>query len=970
MKKKWYQIPLLSGFVVAVILCFLGISYLAVSKKNTKRLFLENGIRESERNFNTVTTSLGRYVGMYFDLYIKTPEVLDILKKAKYGTKDQKDIARVELFRKLYPVYGKMYAEGLKQFHFHTPDSRSFLRFHKPYIFGDSLTGVRYSVTKVNQTLKATKGFEGGRSWVGYRYIYPVSDMGEHLGSVELGINFEEIRKSISESYEGTEIAFMIKRSTYEKLFDEPKRLYTVSDFSDNWLTEDINRELYTGTKPLSKNASNLLRNIKSDPVFLSHIDTGQKSAADMEINGVIYEIINLPVYDLSGKLTATIIFMGKSETVTNLEHAFFIKSLFVFALSLLTGGLVLFNLVRLNRVKELENFSSKLADTVFTGIYCLDNRGKLAFINDRALKILGYEKFELLNQNVHNKIHSHKYPLEQCPVFNVVKSGIPYQGEEIFIRKNGETFPVKVKASPMYMGSKITGAVTVFEDMTLEKKREANYKLSIKKAEEAERTKSNFIKVVNHQMTPQISAIKMSAEILKNSSDTDKKMSTYYEIMENSVSALQNIAKSIKSAEEVNKIVLSPDYFSFHEFLEILQKKYSWECEKKGIEFLTFFQEPLPKFIFADRLRLIQMVECILDNAVKFTEKGYVKFSVNTKQTIDNKTKIHLAIEDTGVGILDIHIKNVTEPYSKVNLSAKGIGTGLFIFRQILENMGGTFDIQSRKAAGTVVDIWMDFQSNSEDYSQPGKNTLKIEDARIFVGEYNSKTGRLLKDYLENLGGSVALAVSSSEAVNILNNEKFDLAVINGEFLDSENVSDILKQKNWNTPTAVLWNDADAIEKKEILPVTVKVNLFTPLDFDKLREFMTEYLPSQKIFIKNTNKTDDDKCFFDELLKIFGDRETVLNILNIYINDMPVQFEAFVNFGENSDIDGMKKILHKIKGASLNIHAFEIAKLAENAMKEIEFDNSEVFKTYYNSFKKSLEEIRKFMEISETKKS
>lgn len=962
MKKRWYALPHFWGLIAAFSVLIPGLLYLLISYNRITWLLLERNIKESERHFHTVTLSLGRYVETYFDVYVNTPEILGLLKKAKYGFTVEKDIARVELFRKLFPLYKRMQNHGLIQLHFHTPDSRSFLRFNEPYRFGDTLTDVRPAVVKVNQILKSVSGFESGKSMSGYRYIYPILDNGDHLGSVEFGISFEEIRKNIAQGYEKTELLLLINKSNYLKLFKEIKRLYTTSPISPNWMLEDLDRELYSETKSLSKSSMEILMKIKSKPVFLEKIESGKRGAVQVEYNNREYGVVNLPVYDLSGNLTASVLYFGESSELTLVKKVYLFKALGILIFSILMGLLIFFNRTRRKKIKDLEMFNLKLLETVFAGIYCLDKKGNLIFINEKALEIIGYNRIELANKNVHDLVHKGETSPDECPIKNVAKTGVPYFGEEVFANKKGDRFPVRVSAVPVSLENGDMASVVVFENITLENRRKQQYLTLLKRAEDAEKTKSNFIKMITYQINTPISAISMALDILKNYWVEEKKVVDYLKVIEKGVLDLFKVAKNIDEAEEIEHIVLRPKCFSLKSLLDELEQKYSLLCEGKGLTFLKVVDESVPEFIEADEDWFGKLLDCVLENAVKFTEEGYIKLSVKGVSKSDGVVRLYFSVEDTGVGIHREHLKNITEPYVKVDFFKDGTGVGLFIFKKILERMSGDFQIRSRKALGTFVDFYLDAPIPQEACPKEGV----VEDVRLgnfgaLVGTEDSVIGDLLLENIKGLGGTVVFVKTSRELVALLERETFDVVVVYGNFLAYKKVIDSVNKIADRSLVIIFWDSKELKEEYVTLLNMIEIHLVAPLDFTTIKRLIVQHLSSKNV---KSSKKIIDVGPFDDLLETFGDRQTVLNILEIYLKDMPIQLQRLQNALKLSDIFELKKVLHRITGESLSAGAKDIADFSKRAMDKADSKNFEIFKNYYEALTLLFEKFKQSVEL------
>ncbi|MEO9789782.1 MAG: cache domain-containing protein, partial [Aurantimonas coralicida] len=100
---------------------------------------------------------------------------------------------RARLAEMFVPGFEAMKSQyGVQQFQFHTPAGLSFLRVHKPAKFGDDLSSFRFTVVKANETRQPVSGLEQGRAGVGVRAVYPIASQGQHVGTVEIGLGFEQ----------------------------------------------------------------------------------------------------------------------------------------------------------------------------------------------------------------------------------------------------------------------------------------------------------------------------------------------------------------------------------------------------------------------------------------------------------------------------------------------------------------------------------------------------------------------------------------------------------------------------------------------------------------------------------------------------------------------------------------------------------------------------------------------------------
>ena len=220
---------------------------------------------KKQKQLNLIINDTHRLSNALFDNVINTKKVIDVFKKANKSSDEEKIKIREELHTLLVDNYNNFKNYGIQQLHFHLPNNDSFLRLHKPSKFGDSLTDVRASVEFVSENKIPIIGFEEGRIFNGYRFVYPLFDENEdYIGSVEISsslLNF----KILFEKNNNTHIDYILRKDIVEKkvfkdqlinykkyfLFDNFLIQKTIADYNVNCIHE-VERNIIF--KKLSKN--------------------------------------------------------------------------------------------------------------------------------------------------------------------------------------------------------------------------------------------------------------------------------------------------------------------------------------------------------------------------------------------------------------------------------------------------------------------------------------------------------------------------------------------------------------------------------------------------------------------------------------------------------------------------------------------------------------------------------------------
>lgn len=184
--------------------------------------------------YNGVINSYRRTADVVFENVINKPETLEILKDINNASTKEKEIIRNKLYLKLFPLYESLVQKNFRQLHFHTKDNTSLLRFNEPKFYGENLSLIRKTVSDTNKNKKSTEGFENGRTFYGYRFVYPLIYNNEHLGSVELSFSIKAMT-DVLKTYEHNHLDFLIKQSALGKINitnnDNYKECSLIKDF-------------------------------------------------------------------------------------------------------------------------------------------------------------------------------------------------------------------------------------------------------------------------------------------------------------------------------------------------------------------------------------------------------------------------------------------------------------------------------------------------------------------------------------------------------------------------------------------------------------------------------------------------------------------------------------------------------------------------------------------------------------------
>ncbi|WP_379133000.1 PAS domain S-box protein [Paenibacillus sp. sgz500958] len=375
-------------------------------------------------------------------------------------------------------------------------------------------------------------------------------------------------------------------------------------------------------------------------------------------------------------------------------------------------------NMRNLEQIRELSERHSLILDSVSEGIFGLDTNGHTMFINPAAMEMLGYSREEFIGIHSLSLIHhtrsdgSH-YTREDSPIqLTVLDGATRSMDEEVFWRKDGTSFLVNYRVSPIIDNGVIQGTVVAFNDITNEREiiRAKEY------AEKAARAKSDFLAMMSHEIRTPMNGMIGMADLLMET-ELEEEQRGYTEILRSSSYSLLQILNDILdfSKIEAGKMPLQSEMFDLREMVSSIVDLFTPKAEEKKLALRWWADTSVPEILRTDPSRLRQIIVNLVGNALKFTEKGSVTLSIKNIQLPGSEDYLlEFSVRDTGVGIaankLNLLFQSFSQVHPTINRKYGGTGLGLAICKQLVELMGGTIFVESEENRGSTFRFMLPF--------------------------------------------------------------------------------------------------------------------------------------------------------------------------------------------------------------------------------------------------------------------
>ena len=407
-------------------------------------------------------------------------------------------------------------------------------------------------------------------------------------------------------------------------------------------------------------------------------------------------------------------------------------------------------------------------ADTVF---WIRPADGGIEYVNEAACRTLDYSRDELLRMNI-AQIDPDFGPEKLAELTTELhkKGVLTWEGRHI--TRDERTVDVEVT---VFLAEYLDRQMLVVnvKDITERKWAEAEMRRAKEIAEAATRTKSDFLANMSHEIrTPMNAVIGMTHLALKT--DLTAKQRDYLTKIRSAAQALLGIINDILdfSKIEAGKMDIEKVEFHLEEVMENLSSIVGQKAQEKNLEFLISSQHDLPPDLVGDPLRLGQILINLVNNAVKFTERGQIVVSVALEERASYRVKLKFSVCDSGIGMTAEQSARMFQAFAQADTSTTrkygGTGLGLSISKRLVEMMEGTIWVESVYGSGSTFHFtaWFGIGAGKE---QRKRFIPDLAGLRALVVDDNAQAREILTEALRTFALRAESVASGEDAIREL---------------------------------------------------------------------------------------------------------------------------------------------------------------------------------------------------------
>jgi len=423
-----------------------------------------------------------------------------------------------------------------------------------------------------------------------------------------------------------------------------------------------------------------------------------------------------------------------------------------------------------LQKIQESENKFRTLYQNAPLPFQSLDENGNLIDVNPMWLKTLGYAKSEVIGKSFGDFLFSESREKfnNNFPLFK--KRGTAYNVRYTMKTKSGDAIFASFEAGAAYSDSgKFLQSYCVFKDISEDIKTQEEIIKAKEKAEESDRLKTAFLQNMSHEIRTPLNGILGFASLLSENDFPKEEIKSFAKIIRNSGQRLLILINNIIDFAKIasGNVKINYSAFSLNNMMRSLLNQFEIIAQSKNIDFtLILSEEDHNSFIESDYSLISQVLSQLINNAIKFTNKGKIEVGY-----IFKGSEIIFSVQDTGIGIPEEHRKKIFNSFYQADMTIareyEGAGLGLAISDGVTERLKGRIEFKSEINEGSTFYFFLPLKKvkyKDVNISETKADTKKT----ILIAEDDETSFNLLKIFLKNMDYDILRAKTGQEAVDI----------------------------------------------------------------------------------------------------------------------------------------------------------------------------------------------------------
>lgn len=495
---------------------------------------------------------------------------------------------------------------------------------------------------------------------------------------------------------------------------------------------------------------------------------------------------------------------------------------------------------------RQTEDNYKTVLESIKLAALTLDKSGNIIFCNKHLANLLGYQQDQLIGINWFGRF----VPQNMHHVFAgwYKKQNIESNFVNPVICRGGELRTISWQNTTVYdENGAIAQTTSIGEDITEQQKAREELISAKEAAERSSRFKSEFLSTMSHEIRTPLNAVIGNTNLLIEENPRLDQL-PYLNNLKFSSENLLGIIDDILDYNkiEAGKLELSNTQLDVHTLVANIKQAFQAKASEKFLSLQAEIDQQIPQNLIGDPIRISQILNNLVSNAIKFTHKGGVTMLVREEGRNDKFVKLNFTVADTGIGIDEQNLNRIFEPFVQESQQRRdygGSGLGLAIIKKLVELHGSQIKANSSLGKGSQFSFTIDFEYTAEPATTPKLNPVQkmqegdLAGMKVLLVDDNKMNIMIASRFLTKWNVEISEAYNGLIATEMVQSNDYDLIIMDLQMpvMDGFEATRIIKQRNPQIPVIALTADA--------MPETFKKAQSYGIDDYLTKPFMPETL-------------------------------------------------------------------------------------------------------------------------------
>ena len=507
-------------------------------------------------------------------------------------------------------------------------------------------------------------------------------------------------------------------------------------------------------------------------------------------------------------------------------------------------------------RIRKSEEKYRGLIENMELGLLEVDTNDKIVRSYDGFCRMMGYEQEELIGKDPKSLFLDEEDIsfMEQQEADR--KKGLHNVYEVQMKHKQGHKVWMLISGAPVMNDlGVVTGSMGIHYDISEQKKLEADLIRAKKEADDARQAEKEFLAQMSHEIRTPLNAVIGMTNLLSDT-QLNPEQEAYVQDVKHAADVLHGLISDILdlSKIEAGQMELAPSLVNIHQTVIMICRTMKVKAEENGNQLDYFIGDKVPQLVRLDRNILNQVLLNLIGNAIKFTHNGKITLYLETQIKEDGACLLQVKIVDTGIGIPESKLPDIFEKFKQAdgrNTHKKygGTGLGLPICKKLVELHGGNIHVESETEKGST--FRFELKGQLADRNSSGQLSAADETSgasvdftklKFLIVEDTFMNQRYIQSILKRWSSDSELANNGKEAVELSENERFDLILMDMQMpvMDGYEATRVIRadktNPNHRAPIIALTASALLDDRRKALAAGMDEHLTKPFTPDQLK--------------------------------------------------------------------------------------------------------------------------------------